>query len=342
MATDRSLDLANKIISKLEEGHIPWRPVYGGAREIGGYVKIHATPANIVSLRPYEGKNFFSALINIGLNHWSSAWFATYKQWQENDCVVRKGEKSTSICSWRESKEVDSCGNVVTEWRQKWFNVFNLNQVDALSEKGQRFLELSREIISSHVEYEREPVALVDQFGEEYYRIPMLDGIPAAIKCEFEVSESITEAQYDYKNDKIFMPPMEKFVSTDAYYTTLFHESIHATMLKKRCGRHEGGKLNEANYAREELVAEFGAILLADYFGTVALYLDRHAGYIQHWIRALKAEPKYLIDIMGDAVKAKQYILEQLGVKKNGRKTELETGSDADAGAEAEAECVPA
>lgn len=343
MAIDRSLDIANKIIAKLEAGNIPWRTVYGGGRKEGGYVNIHANPANIVSLRKYEGKNYFSALINIGLNGWTSGWFATYKQWLENDCVVKKGEKSTSICSWNESKEIDSSGNVTTEWRQKWFHVFNMSQVESVSENGKRFLELSREILSSHVVFERVPIEIVDQYGESYFKIPVLDSIPDALGCTFLVSDSYEASSYDYQKDIMYMPPMQKFISTDAYYATLFHECVHATMIRGRCDRHQTNeKLNGANYAREELVAEFASILLADYFGTVAVYLDNHAAYIQHWISALKAEPKYLMDVIGDAVKAKQFILSKLGVLKNGGKTKLETGDVADTRAKAEAECVPA
>lgn len=341
--SDRSLEFANKIIAKLEEGYIPWRSVYGGSYDHGGHVEMHATPANIVSLRPYEGKNYLNALIAIGLHNWKSAWFATYKQWQENDCVVKKGEKSISICSWREKVEKDSAGNVInTDWVQKWFAVFNLHQVEALSEKGQLFLNMSREIVSSHVKYVKIPSHIVDYHGEEYFNIPQLDNIPAALGVNIKVGGKAKEAFYDYKKDVIQMPAMTEFESTNAYYTTLLHECVHATGLSKRIGRIESGKmLNDAKYAREELIAEFATILLADYFGTVAVYLENHAGYIQHWIRALKAEPKYLMDIMGDAVKAKQFILEKIGVK-NGGKTKLATGSNAVAGAEAEVECVPA
>lgn len=341
---DRSVELANQIIEKLEVGVIPWRSVYGSGRTEGGEVRIVANPANVVSLHPYEGRNYLSALTCLGLNGWTSGWFATFKQWQQNDCMVRRGERSMSVLSWREMQVgVDPLtGQPEMEWVQRWFNVFNIQQVEPLSDKGRRFLEMNREIIKNPVTMERTPLREVDQYGEPYIQLPMLDGIPATIGCGIDLDAKYTEAQYDEEADTIRMPPMNKFVSSNAYYTTLLHECVHATMKQHRCARlPEGVVPTEEVRAREELIAEFACMLLADKFGTVAIYLDNHAGYIQHWIRALQAEPKYIKDIMGDAVKAQRFILKALGVG-NGRTAELEAGDSADQRAEGEAERVPA
>lgn len=336
---DRSVELANQIIAKLEQGIIPWRTVYGGGQTTGGETIVCAKPANVMSLRPYEGRNFLSALTTIGLNGWNSGWFATYQQWKSKSCTVNLGERATGVLSWREIQTgIDPrTGQPIMEFVQKWFNVFNIEQVSALNDEGKRFLELSREVIKSPVTVERVPITDVDIHGNPYHQIPLLDRIPSAIGCNIHIDASYVEARYyDGETDTIQMPPMVKFISTDAYYTTLLHECVHATMRQDRCGRfQDGALLTENNYAKEELVAEFASMLLADKFGTVALYIDNHAGYIQHWIRALREEPKFLIGIMGDAVKAQRFILTKLGLN-NGRTTELETGNTSDGAGEEE------
>jgi antirestriction protein ArdC len=335
---DRSVELANQIIAKLEQGIIPWRSVYGGGDTTGGETIVRAKPANVMSLRPYEGRNFLSALTTIGLQGWNSGWFATFKQWQSEDCMVRRGERATSVVSWRQMQTgIDPLtGQPIMEFFQRWFNVFNIEQVEAVSDKGKKFLELSREVIKSPVTVERVPITEVDANGDLYHQIPLLDRIPSAIGCNIHIDAGYVEARYDGVADTIQMPPMVKFISTDAYYTTLLHECVHATMTQERCGRYQSGVvLAENNYAREELVAEFASMLLADKFGTVALYIDNHAGYIQHWIRALRQEPKFLKDIMGDAVKAQRFIMTKLGLN-NGGTTELATGDTSDGAGEEE------
>ncbi|WP_370566542.1 zincin-like metallopeptidase domain-containing protein [Cyanobium sp. LEGE 06143] len=48
------------------------------------------------------------------------------------------------------------------------------------------------------------------------------------------------------------------------FWATWAHELIHSTGLKSRLKRDLGGAFGKARYAREGLVAEFGAVLLGD------------------------------------------------------------------------------
>jgi len=67
-------------------------------------------------------------------------------------------------------------------------------------------------------------------------------------------------AYYSQASDHVQMPPFESFRDAESYYTTLLHESTHATKHPKRPSREFGRKRwGGAGYAAKELVAELGA-----------------------------------------------------------------------------------
>lgn len=312
----RHRELADKIIAVLETGNLPWRSVYGGGQDVGGYVQLNVNPASVVSCKKYQGRNWFYTRMAVGLNQYKTGWFATFRQWQDNDCMVRKGEHSTSIVFWSEEDKVQPDGTIDTELVRRWSHVFNMDQVDALSPKGEMFLKLNREAIQNPVTYTKVPRAFVDRNGDPYYEIAYFDQIPAKIGCKFEIQTKAEHAEYDPKADKIVMPPIHAFGTSDAYYSTLLHEAVHATARKGRCGRYENPtKLTAKEKAREELVAEMGTVILADKFSLIPVPLENAAAYIGNWIKELKAEPKYLNEVLDDAAKAVSFICKKLEVK---------------------------
>lgn len=56
-------------------------------------------------------------------------------------------------------------------------------------------------------------------------------------------------------------------------------------------------------YAREELVAELGAVLLGDLL-EVGSAFENHAAYLQHWVRLLRESPGVLFQVLGEARRA--------------------------------------
>jgi antirestriction protein ArdC len=57
------------------------------------------------------------------------------------------------------------------------------------------------------------------------------------------------------------------------------------------------------------LVAEFTAAFLSSETGVLPATLDNSASYIKSWHRALKEEPKMLVQAIGKAQKAADYIM---------------------------------
>jgi antirestriction protein ArdC len=108
------------------------------------------------------------------------------------------------------------------------------------------------------------------------------------------------------------MPNPKSFVSSEAYFSVLYHECVHATGHRKRLNRHEKfSNLNfKDSYSVEELVAEMGAAYLCGICGIENATIDNSAAYIQGWLKKLKSDKKFIVMASSMAQKAVDYILE--------------------------------
>jgi len=115
--------------------------------------------------------------------------------------------------------------------------------------------------------------------------------------------------------DKIEMPLKNQFVSGEAFYSTQLHEMAHSTGTAERCNRTDftGGKHTKV-YGREELVAEFSAALTGVILGITSGIREENAAYLKGWIENIKEEPKFLITVLSDSIKAVKFIADKLNV----------------------------
>ena len=67
--------------------------------------------------------------------------------------------------------------------------------------------------------------------------------------------------------------------------------------------------LGDENYAREELVAEAGAVILAEHFGIAAADQSRHADYFQFWLGRCADPGEALAYARSRAEEAARYII---------------------------------
>ena len=82
---------------------------------------------------------------------------------------------------------------------------------------------------------------------------------------------------------------------------------VHSTGHGSRLARGIGNAHGSADYAKEELVAELGAFLIGSRLG-IGSNVENHAGYLSHWIKVLRQEPKYLLKALSEANKAANLI----------------------------------
>jgi antirestriction protein ArdC len=104
------------------------------------------------------------------------------------------------------------------------------------------------------------------------------------------------------------MPDLERFVSPAAYYETAFHELTHWTEHPSRLNWNRGEKEN--TYALGELVAELGACYLMGEIGLpLADTWENSASYLQSWLKAMNADPRFIFRATAQASRAADHVL---------------------------------
>lgn len=277
--------ITNKIVADLEKGNLTWRKPWNSDQLEGQVMR----PLRWNDI-PYTGINTLilwgtAAEQGYALPHWM-----TFKQAKDLKASVRSKEKGTTIVYADKiiKQEADDKGETKTTQipYMKCYSVFNVAQIDGLPEAYYKMPEPA----------ETNPQQRIDEL-EHFFAQTKAD-IYTGIK-----------ASYNQGTDRIQMPPFETFVSAVDYYATLAHELTHWTKPPKRLNRDLGRKqYGDEGYAKEELVAEFGACFLAADLGFSPVPEVQHAAYIQSWLKVLKDDKRFIFSAASHAQKAVEYI----------------------------------
>jgi len=136
-----------------------------------------------------------------------------------------------------------------------------------------------------------------------------IDGLPK--KHGIRWTHNTTGCFYSPARDVVNIPPLRCFhdadgqSATSAYYVVVLHEVVHWT--KRRVGRQAG--MGGTEYAREELVAELGAVMLLEHFGLDLGCPERHALYFQTWLGRAGDRTSALAHARKEAERAVKWIL---------------------------------
>ena len=269
--------VANRIISELEKGVIPWEIPWHGVK--GTY--------NRISKKPYSIMN------QMLLKH--NGEYATFNQWRSIGGKIQKGAKSEFVVFWKLVPKEDYDSNGERVIRQipilKYYNVFHISQVDGVEPLPQDEL------------HDIEPIAEVEKILNEYI---------SRENIKFEQTAS-NEAYYSPNRDLIHLPLFEQFKEAEEYYSTMAHESVHSTMTTARCNRPQKfASFGSENYSKEELVAEIGSATLLNMLGIETHHSFRNsAAYIQSWLQVLRNDVKFIVSASSQAEKAVKYILNE-------------------------------
>ncbi len=113
--------------------------------------------------------------------------------------------------------------------------------------------------------------------------------------------------------DTVVIPSIIQFDDVAEFYGTLFHEMVHSTGIESRCNRKLESKkaaFGTKEYSKEELVAEIGSCFLNATAGLQTENSFRNStAYLQGWLKALKDDPKMIVNASSQAEKAAEYIL---------------------------------
>lgn len=287
--------VTEKIIQNLERGTVPWRQPW---RTKGGI------PANLISGKKYRGVNLMLLSLSSLVKGYESQYWLTFKQSTDLGAKVRQGEKATLVVFYKQltgTKEVEM-DNLATGEREttridnqmfvlRYYNVFNTEQCDGLCHK-----RLEKDAVDSE---EINPIETAE-------KIVMQMPNPPAILYGYG------KACYIPRLDQIHLPNKDNFITSEGYYSTLFHELTHSTGHETRLSRE--GVMNQAmfgdeRYSKEELVAEFGAAFLCAEAGISQNQTECNSAYISSWLERLNSDKRMLVQAASQAQKAADYIL---------------------------------
>jgi antirestriction protein ArdC len=231
--------VTEKIINLLESGVVPWRKPWTST----------GLPRNLVSKKPYRGINFFL----LSASKYVSPFSLTMRQANELGGHVRKGEESTAVVFWKiddvqqiaEGLDDEATGEKThRRFLLRFYRVWNIEQC----ELSQGALDKLPKIET----HEHDPIEAAER-------------IMAAMRDRPEIQHAGSKAFYSPITDRITLPPRELFASTEKYYATALHETVHSTISQNRLAREgicEAAPFGSAVYSKEELCAEMGAAYL--------------------------------------------------------------------------------
>ena len=121
------------------------------------------------------------------------------------------------------------------------------------------------------------------------------------------------QAYYSPSKDAIVVPKREQFVDGEAFATNTLHECAHATGSESRLARHLGEhSFGSPGYAREELIAELSAAVVASQYGLSKHIKNDSAQYLKSWLGSLKESPDFLKTVLGDVKRSSSMISQRL------------------------------
>lgn len=276
----------DRIIAQMEQGLIPWQKPWTGSA------------SGAVSRASGKAYSLLNQML-LG----NPGEYVTFKQCTAEGGRIRKGAKSKIVVFWKilEKAKKDGSGQPVKNANGgfvvdgipylQYFNVFPLSDCEGLEPK---WLKDDGTIANVN-----EPIDDANLLIREYIA---RSGVTL-------IEEKQNRACYSPSQDRVMMPLLEQFNSSEEYYSTAFHEFVHSTGHYSRLGRFADtsgmAMFGSESYSKEELVAEIGACALINGLGIETKSSFRNSvAYLQNWLSVLKRDKRFIISSAGLADKA--------------------------------------
>ena len=279
-------------------------------------------PLNFDSKKPYRGVNRLLLQERIGLTEaFPNPYFLTFKQIKKHKGTLKKGAKGYEVVYYSIRYVVPADKNT---GRKAYSSTNNQKVLDYLAKN-----KLTEDIVTRipmiryYNVYNGEDITGID------FKLPevKIGRVIPDTATENQAAELIVknypnppaikhggnEAYYEINQDLVRIPKVEQFDSINDYYRTLFHELTHSTRHENRLNREKNSfRFGDTGYAKEELVAEFGAVFLSAWAGIMWYNNKNHAAYLKGWnsaIKEAKNDNKFLMKAASLAQAATDYIL---------------------------------
>lgn len=281
-------EVTSALIAEMERGVTIWQKPW--------VISKAYQPQNGASNRLYNGFNRmylgYMQTEKFGSN--DPRWFTMNNVKAIKDAKVIKGSKSTIIVFNKlHINEVEEDGETKTKkwWQTTYHRVFHASQITGLPE------------YDAEADVPEQPDA--DQYDDA---LSILDEW-----CHENLESFVyagDRACYSPLMDAISIPMPDTFKRKSWLIQTLAHEIIHATGHTSRLDRLDFSTFGSETYAKEELVAEFGAAMLCGTLG-VDPDMEQSAAYLKGWAAKCKDEPGLLIAAANAAERAVNYVTQE-------------------------------
>lgn len=288
MKTDIAQSITASILEKLEDGTKPWVQPWTGCPQ--------RRPLRHCGTA-YRGINVLVLWMAAKARGYASPYWMTYRQAEALGGQVRRRETCSHAVLYKtvDAKEAEGDDTAMlsndsdrTRRVLRSFAIFNADQIDGLPAK-----------------YLVTPVP-VEPLPKSIHR-PKLEAFFSRIPAK--VQHLGDAAYYNSARDEIVLPPVERFATSDGYFATRAHETVHWTGHEKRLDRSFGKRFGDNAYAFEELVADITAAILGAELGLPEAELDNHAAYVDHWVKVLKADKNAILTAASKADEAVEFIM---------------------------------
>lgn len=329
--------ITDMVLNTIEEvGHLPWQKEWKDTGLGDGRVA-----TNFESKKPYRGIN--AILLNFE-QKWSGGkpilvpkkfvnpYFMTFNQVDERGGKIKKGSRGyrvvyfTKLYKYRNPEKDVDFGTYSFQEMVEWIR----ENPDKLKDrhKGMPPEQVARNhylpILKYYNVFNGEDIEGID-WGElpenqnadlpEEDKIAVGEAIYQHYPTAPEVLHKDSSAYYVPDGDFINMPAPASFTEPQFYYTTLFHEAIHSTGHESRLGRKIRNRKGSTGYAKEELVAEMGAVYLCAESGILFKTLENSAKYLRGWnsriVKEMKKDNRFFFRAASRAQEAADYILDR-------------------------------
>ncbi|WP_259701615.1 ArdC family protein [Synechococcus sp. CS-1324] len=291
--------LVAAIIQLLEAGTTPWRRVWdstGGGHHV-----------NLLSGHRYRGANPILLTLGMHLRGSVMPYWCGFAEAKAHGVFPRQGSRGIRILRPQLICPGDAAGSVgsVGSGGQDPPKATTSRPADGSSaERG--WVSFRPVVVFNASDLQGEKLAArrsAEQVAprSEPERLAAAETILSA--WPVPVSHGGDKACYLPQLDRIQLPERAAFHSAAGFYATWAHEAIHSTGHASRLKRDLGGRMGSKAYAREELIAELGSVLLGDQL-EIGSAIENHAAYLGHWVELLKESPQVLFQVLGEARRA--------------------------------------
>jgi len=282
---DHYQEVTDRIIAALEAGTPPWRRPWDPDKAGGP-----AMPRNAATGQRYRGINVLTlGMSGLAFSSADPRW-ATYKQAEDRGWQVRKGERGTTGYFFKrlevrdDSKPEGDEDAVRRIPLLRAFSLFHASQIEGI------------------------PDYVPPTIEEAPWRAPeaaeiILANSGAVIRVGGE------RAFYSPATDHIQMPPRSAFATAEGFCGTMIHEAGHWTGAESRLNRDLRNRFGSHDYAREELRAEIGQMMVCAELGITDCDFSNNAAYVASWLEKLRSDRKEIFRAAADAQRIADYLL---------------------------------